>query len=460
MDGHPQSLTPNIDKLASRGTLFTNAHCQAPICGPSRASLLSGRYPHETGVYNQPKGGNALSNDSILFHGQLLPQYFAHNGYSTYGVGKITHGYEQEAVFQFAGSRGNSGPKPEGPKAPNDVRFHYRPNYDLPYTGTQTDWGAFPDRNDQMPDHQTASWIIPHLEKEHDKPFFMAVGFHRPHVPFYAPQEWFDMHPLENVIVPEIPVDDLRMSRNRTADTRATSLSRHRLAAGNNEERCDYASKPIWLARHSWMLSWPRPGRSRSLATCGQHDVILFSDHGYHLGEKERVSKQGLWEESTRVHFIVATPMAGIGKASPTGWPDRHYPTLVDMCDLPKRPQNAGRSLVPLIENSGANWRHSIITTYAMNNHTLRSDRFRYIRYEDGSEELYDHFRDTNEWKNLASNPEYMRELDAFRKNLPRDNAPYHPIVGSGLIASLVRRTLRVDRGICLQIDSRQPSDN
>ena len=124
MDGHPQSISPNIDKLAARGTLFTNAHCQAPICGPSRASLLSGRYPHETGVYNQPKGGNALSTDPIFFDGQLLPQYFAKHGYATYGVGKITHGYDQEAAFQFTGSKGNSGPKPEGPKAPNDVRFH------------------------------------------------------------------------------------------------------------------------------------------------------------------------------------------------------------------------------------------------------------------------------------------------------------------------------------------------
>lgn len=160
LDGHPQANTPHIDSLANRGTLFTNAHCQAPICGPSRASLLSGRYPHETGVYNQPSG-NKLAADTTHFDGQLLPQYMANHGYSTFGVGKITHGYRIEDTFQVHGSKGSSGPKPDGPKAPNDVRFHFRPDYSLPFTGTQTDWGVFPERNQEMPDYQTADWIIP-----------------------------------------------------------------------------------------------------------------------------------------------------------------------------------------------------------------------------------------------------------------------------------------------------------
>ena len=265
----------------------------------------------------------------------------------------------------------------------------------------------------------------------------MAVGFHRPHVPFYAPQEWFDMHPLENVIVPEIPVDDL-------SDVPEIGRLIHELPRypdidwlrANHEEQLRLCVQ-AYLACTTFVDA--QVGRVLDALDRSPHAdstvVILFSDHGYHLGEKERVSKQGLWEESTRVPFIVATPngQESEKRHQPVGLIDI-YPTLVDLCDLPKRPQNAGRSLVPLIENSGASWRHSIITTYAMNNHTLRSDRFRYIRYEDGSEELYDHFRDSNEWTNLANNPEYARELDAFRKNLPKDNAPYHPIVGSGPI--------------------------
>jgi hypothetical protein len=140
MEGHLQANTPNIDRLVARGTLFANAYCQAPVCGPSRGSFLSGRYPHETGLYNQPSG-NSLADDATDFDNHLLPQYLA--------------------------QKGSSGPKPTGQKKPNDVRFQYRPNYDLPYISTQTDWGVFPKRNDQMPDFQSADWIIPQIQKKH-----------------------------------------------------------------------------------------------------------------------------------------------------------------------------------------------------------------------------------------------------------------------------------------------------
>ncbi len=436
MDGHPQSKTPHIDSLAARGTLFTNAHCQAPICGPSRASLLSGRYPHETGIYNQPRG-NRLADDTEIFHGHLLPQYFAAHGYATFGVGKISHGYPQEDLFQIAGSRGNSGPKPEGPKAPNDTRFRYRPDYSQPYTGTQTDWGVFPEFNKDMPDFQTADWAIPYLETEHDKPFFLAVGFHRPHVPFYAPQEWFDLHPLDQVVIPEVPNDDL----DDVPETgrRIHELPRYPnidwLKANDNEElrRCTQA----YLACTSFVDA--QVGRVLDALENSPHAdntvVVLFSDHGYHLGEKSRVSKQGLWEESTRVPLIVVTPgnERPQKRAHPVGLIDL-YPTLLDLCGLPAREENTGSSLVPLIKNPNTPWRRSIITTYARNNHSLRSSQYRYIRYDDGSEELYNHDSDPNEWTNLATNPEYAVILDSFRDQLPSVNNPYHPAIGDGPI--------------------------
>jgi arylsulfatase A-like enzyme len=134
MGGHPQAISPHIDQLASRGTLFTNAHCQGPICGPSRASLLSGRYPHSTGVYQQPSG-RGLEEDSEFFAGHLLPEYFAKHGYRTLGCGKITHGYSAKKAFQeFGGTFGGFGPKPK-------KRFHYHLP-DAPWSGTQTDWGG------------------------------------------------------------------------------------------------------------------------------------------------------------------------------------------------------------------------------------------------------------------------------------------------------------------------------
>ena len=166
LGGHPDARTPHIDGLAARGMLFTNAHCQAPLCGPSRASLLSGRYPHSTGVYQQPRKKPGLAGDRNTFAGQLLPEYFARHGYTTFGGGKITHGYPMHKAFQHSGGQfGGSGPKP-GDKT---VRFQYTPDLSIPFTGTQTDWGAYPERDEDMPDHKAADWAVERLAEKSKK---------------------------------------------------------------------------------------------------------------------------------------------------------------------------------------------------------------------------------------------------------------------------------------------------
>ena len=442
MGGHPQAKTPVMDALAAQGTLFKNAHCQAPICGPSRASFLSGRYPHETGLYDQPRGKGKMIDDADSFHGHLLPQYFSQHGYKTLAAGKITHGYPLKEAVNKAGSTGNSGPKPKGPKPPNDVRFNYRPDYSQPYTGTQTDWAAFPDRDVQMPDYQTADWAIDELEKDRSEPFFLAVGFHRPHVPFYAPRKWFDLHPLDKTVVPETRDNDLKGVPE--TGVRVHELPRYPqlpwLRANDNEQlrKCTQA----YLACTSFVDA--QVGRVIKALNESPHAgntiIVLFSDHGYHLGEKNRVSKHSLWEESTRVPLVIVQP----GKRKPqvctrpVGLIDL-YPTLIDLCGLPKREANSGRSLVPLLNepnNPAVAWRDSILTTYARGNHSLRSERFRYIRYHDGAEELYDHGDDPNEWKNLAGPNDRSHEsvVTAFRSQLPTKEAEYHPAVGFGAV--------------------------
>lgn len=378
-----------------------------------------------------------MAEDSRHFHQRLIPQYFAQNGYATYGVGKITHGYKISDAFQESGSSGNPGPKPKGPKSPNDPRFHFRPDYSQPYTGTQTDWGAFPDRNEQMPDFQTAEWAVQRLQQDHDKPFFLAVGFHRPHVPFYAPQEWFDLHPLEEVIVPEVPADDL-------ADVPQIGRLIHELPRypnidwlkADNQYQLRLCTQ-AYLACISFVDA--QVGRVLDALESSPHAdntlIIFFSDHGYHLGEKERVSKQGLWEESTRVPLIISTPGQTKAQTShrPVGLIDL-YPTLVEICQLPYRDANSGLSLTKLLEDPDASWRHSILTTYARGNHALRSEQYRYICYDDGSEELYDHDADPSEWRNLAANPEYTSVLERFREELPQKEEAYHPSVGNSPI--------------------------
>ena len=437
LGGHPQARTPNINRLAMRGTLFVNAHCQGPICGPSRASLLSGFYPHTTGVYQQP-AGKAMEEDRNFFHGQMVSQTFAGHGYSTLAVGKITHGYSAKRAFDVDGGKfAGSGPKPSGAR-----RFNYHLP-DVPWTGTQTDWGAFPDRDDDMSDHQSADWAVERLAEDSEEPFFLAVGFIRPHVPFYVPQKWFDLFNLEDVQLPPIRKDDL-------SDLPEISRRIHELPKypkldflqqnGNAQFRKCVQAYLACVAFVDYQF-----GRVLDALDNGPHAddtaVVLFSDHGYHLGEKDRVSKHSLWEESARVPLIVAPARSQGGRfgkrgqlcSRPVGLIDL-YPTLLEMCGLPARKRNEGDSLVPLLQNPSAEWRFATLTTYARGNHSLRSERHRYLRFEDGSEELYDHNADPNEWTNLAARPEHAPLLRRFRAQLPAREAPYHPAVRSGAV--------------------------
>ena len=314
---HPQAFTPNIDRLAARGTLFTNAHCQGPICGPSRASLLSGLYAHTTGVYDQPRN---LTTDKRFFHGHLLPQHFAANGYRTLGGGKITHGFSMKKAFNVVGPRGSSGPKP------GTRRF----NYHLPkvkWSGTQTDWGAFPEKDEQMPDHQIASWAVDQLGKKHDKPFFLAVGFIRPHVPFYVPQKWFDRFPLDKIVLPRVLNDDLD-------DVPAIGRAIHELPKYPNLkflQKDDNKQFRLCVQAYLACTTFVDHQVGRVLDALKKSPyakntiVVLFSDHGYHLGEKDRVSKHSLWEESTRVPMIIVRPgQTTATKVRPPGRLDRH----------------------------------------------------------------------------------------------------------------------------------------
>ncbi len=446
LDGHPQARTPNIDRLAKRGTLFVNAHCQGPICGPSRASLLSGYYPHVTGIYQQPKG-KAMEKDRTFFHGRMVSHYFADHGYRTLAVGKITHGYSAKLAFDsYGGKFDGSGPKPSGGR-----RFNYHLP-DVPWTGTQTDWGAFPEKDDDMSDHKSADWAVERLAGESKDPFFLAVGFIRPHVPFYVPQKWFDLFPLDAVQLPPVRNDDLR-------DVPEISRRIHELPKyprlvflqrNDNEQfrKCVQA----YLACVAFVDH--QVGRVLDAMDKGPHAdntvVVLFSDHGYHLGEKDRVSKHSLWEESARVPLIVvpAKSQGGqFGKAGqlcskPVGLIDL-YPTMLEMCGLPAKKSNQGNSMVPLLRNPSADWRFATLTTYARGNHSLRSERYRYLRFEDGSEELYDHAQDPNEWTNLATRPKYVELLKQFRRELPAEEAPYHPSVRSGAVNAWFAEHLR-----------------
>lgn len=412
LGGHAQASTPNIDRLAERGTLFTNAHCQAPICNPSRTSLMLGRRPSTSGIYlNRPWFRTTKQNRNLL----TLPQYFGQQGYKTLTTGKIYHGSRVDAdSFQIVG------PRP-GQRLKSDQRLV---KIDASRSGLW-DFGAQQYPETEFGDAVTTSWAIEQLQAKHEKPFFLAVGFYRPHVPWYAPQRFFDDRPLDDLKLPAVAEDDRDDLPKAAIDlTNNPTPPPHEWFVKNQQWA---AAVQAYLAATSFTDA--QVGRLLSALDTSPYAkntiVILFSDHGFHLGEKQRWAKQSLWERSTRVPLIAYVPeQLPRQRCSMPVELLSIYPTLVELCGLPMPAGLEGVSLRPLLEDPAAIWDHPAITTYFPGNHAVRSEHFRYIRYADGSEELYDHRQDPREWKNLAGLPDYADVIAAHVKWLPSKNAP------------------------------------
>ena len=418
MAGHPNTKTPNIDRLAAQGTLFTNAHCQAPICGPSRACLMSGLRPSTTGIYGQISDNKIRQANEATQQCTFLPEYLRDNGYKTMAVGKIFHTHVPKGTIDESGGR----EKGFGPKPPKRLQWNKKGNKG----GTSTDWGPFPEQDDQMPDYRSAQWTIERLNQTHDKPFFLACGFLRPHVPWHVPQKWFDLHPIEDIKTPPyLPEDYNDIPEIAIQVAKMPMMPTTEWAIRNNKWKHIVQA---YLACVSFVDHYV----GKVLDALGNSPyadntiVVLWSDHGYHLGEKNRFAKHSLWERATRAPLIIAGPDLKKGRLckKPAGMIDL-YPTLLDMCGLTPNPQNEGHSLTPLLDDPKSDWPYAAITSYGRNNHSVRTEYFRYIHYENGSEELYDHRNDHNEWNNLADLPEYDAVKNRIKKHLPKTNVPW-----------------------------------
>ena len=414
--GHPHAKTPNLDKLAQAGTVFSRAYCQAPLCGPSRASLMSGLYPSSTGIYGQIQDANLREAHPNLKNLEFLPEYFGTRGYKTMGVGKLFHQHAPEGVFEISAGRVSGfGPKPE-------ERFKWDQK------GTSTDWGAFPESDSLMPDYQSANWAVERLKEDHQRPFFLAVGFLRPHVPWYVPPSWFEAYPLAKSYTPPYQVndqEDIPEIARRVAEVPMMPTTEWAKENGEWNAICQ-----AYLACITFVDT--QVGKILQALESSQYAentlIVLWSDHGYHLGEKNRFAKHSLWEPATHVPLIFA------GEGIPEGQNCRQavqlldlYPTLLELCGLPANPHNEGNSLVPLIENPGLFWPYPAISTYGKTNHALRWGNFRYIQYEDRSEELYDLATDPFEWKNQAPNPYYKKIIKIFQGWTPDTNETWSP---------------------------------
>lgn len=414
LGGHPQAKTPNIDRLAAHGLLFGNAHCQAPICNPSRVSLMTGRLPSTTGIYllspTQFRQSPALK-DCLT-----LPEYFAKHGYMTFGCGKIYHNCTSTETFQEYGPRGGFGPLPER-------KINYPTGHRL------WDWGEFPESDHQTPDAKVAAWAVGQIQRSHDKPFFLAAGFFRPHVPLYAPKKWWDLYPPEEEIeLPKVLATDRDDIPQYGKDlTAGFPAPRHSWFVENRQWRRAVRGYLACVSFVDYQIGRVLNALDRS-PYADNTIVVLWGDHGWALGEKQRWAKRALWQRETGVPLIIAAP--GLAKSvkthKPAGLIDI-YPTLVELCRLPKNSQLEGVSLVPLLKDPGTPWEGPTICTFWKDNHAVISEQWRYIRYADGSEELYRIQEDPREWKNLADDPQYREVIRWFTPHLPAINAEALP---------------------------------
>jgi len=419
--GHPLAKTPHIDRLAQRGTVFLNAHCNAPLCNPSRTSLLLGLRPTTTGVYGLAPWFRTLDawKDRVT-----LPQHFKAHGYKTYTAGKIYHGgvggpAKQKVEFDVWGPAGGIGVKPAkklvGPTPMGDNPL--------------MDWGVFPHKDEDKGDYQVASWTIEQIKNmPNEQPFFLAAGFFLPHVPCYATQKWFDLYPDDDSVLPPVLEND-RADTPRFSWYLHWNLPEPRLkwVKENNQWRNLVRS---YLACTSFVDA--QVGRIvAALEAAGLADntiIVLWGDHGWHLGEKGISGKNTLWDRGTKVPLLFAGP--GVSKRGRSAQPAELldlYPTLIELCGLKPRTDLEGVSLVPQLKDARAKRERPALASHNQGNHGIRSERWRYLRYADGSEELYDHQNDPNEWTNVVAKVEHAAVIAEHRRWLPKIDVPPAP---------------------------------
>jgi len=440
LGGHPQVKTPNMDRLAARGTVFTNAHCAAPLCGPSRAAVFSGLLPTTSGIYEN--GQNIQKKRPGIVY---LPQHFAKNGYSTFGTGKLLHKSSSGLFEKYFSTEQRWSPlrksqvsytkkelSSKGSVNPRHVIKAGGKTIILPLNrmpsdrapgetkGESFDWGPFDIDDDEMGDGKITAWACERLLKKKDKPFFLGVGYYRPHIPLFAPKKYFEAYPESSISLPPASKGDLADLGDAGKKTalEAVTAGAHTTVLKHEQWR---AAVRAYLACVTFVDA--QIGRLLEALENGPHAsntlVVLWSDHGWHLGEKQHWGKWTGWERSTRVPLLIAPhakhpdakKWAGQRCSSPVSLVDL-YPTLVELAGLPGRAGLEGRSLKPLLENPRSGADRAVVTTFGKGRHSVRSGSWRLIRYEDGSSELYNLARDPNEWTNLAGKSQY-KEIEA-----------------------------------------------
>ena len=406
-----QARTPNVDRLAARGVAFTRAHCAAPVCNPSRAALLTGLRPSSTGVYE-----NRHDWRTVISEDKTLATTFRKHGYYVAGAGKIYHGgFDRRGEWDDYLARAGGDPKPVGDTGVGGIKF-------APLDCADQD----------LADYRITTWIVEQLQRKHDKPFFLACGLHKPHMPWNVPRKYYDMFPAQKIELPPTIDGDLEdvpsagVTMAKPAGDHATML---------NSGRWKEAVQAYLAAIAYTDMNIGRLLEALDQSAYATNTIIVFwGDHGWHLGEKQHWRKFALWEEATHAPLIWVVP--GLTKANSVC--DRTvdfmaiYPTLTDLCGIPTPGHVEGDSIRSLLARPEAKWDKPALTTYGFSNHAVRTENWRYIRYADGGEELYDEAKDPFEWTNVASKAELSLIKSELARWLPKVNKPALPNARAG----------------------------
>lgn len=429
--GHPQVKSPHIDQLATRGVRFEHAYCQFPLCGPSRASFMTGMYPDQTKVLR-----NAVYIRDRIPNVKTMSQMFRDAGYVATRIGKIYHYNVPKGI----GTPGHDDPaswddtfNPYGrDKIEEPKIFSLRPGS---FGGTLS-WLAADGTDDEQTDGIAALEAIKRL-KRHAKdktPFFLAVGLYRPHTPYVAPKKYFNLYPVEEIDVPEVPQGYLE-----TLPAPAVNSITRKKEQVNLED--DLARQAIQAYYASITFADAQIGRIlNALKETGldENTVVVFtSDHGYHMGEHGHYQKSTLFENADRVPLIISAPgiaEAGKSTTTPAEMID-FYPTLAELCGLTPPSTLSGVSLVPVLNDVNAKPRTDALTKYA-EGFSLRTEQYRITEWGSAGSrgtELYDHSQDPAELNNLADDPQYAEVLSELSSRLRRRVAAAH-VKPEGLI--------------------------
>lgn len=426
--GHPQARTPHLDALAAGGVMFSRAYCQFPHCNPSRASFLTGMRPNTTRVTN---------NEDSLYKNipgvMTMPHWFRQNGYATARCGKIFHlgvptgleSMDDPEGWDFGTPFKSELPYP--PKRDSEVKVKTGKKQGL-------GWQEIPGDDDQLVDGVFARTAIEWLDRrDASKPFFLAVGFHRPHLPLVAPAKYFDLYPLDDIKLPDAPADD---EADIPEPARNGAVPGYTLSATPEQRR---AAIRAYLACVSYVDE--QAGRVLdALKSRGLEEntiVVFMSDHGWHLGEHGLWHKRSLFEESARIPFIVRAPDTRGGGRQCGGLIESIdlFPTLCDLTGVPPLKQFEGRSLRPLLDDPSATL-HDAAFTQARRGpnaefwgRTVRTSRWRCTEWDEGRNgiELYDHDTDPREYTNLAGDPRHAEQLKELRALLAKKLPPILP---------------------------------